>query len=138
METLLQLYAYGGLFSNILLILLVIVWIYFILWVAKDISWRTNNFWLQLISILLILFLTPIFWLPIYMLIRPVHSEPELRDQDFFVSCFSCGGHNDKEFAYCVYCCETLKVACQNCEQPVWIDYTFCAWCGDKVELPDE
>jgi hypothetical protein len=72
-----------------------------------------------LVSILLVLFLTPIFGLPLYLLIRPVHAEPELRDQDFFVSCFACGGHNDKEFAYCVYCGETLKVACATCDQPV-------------------
>ncbi|MBP7847608.1 hypothetical protein KA013_00055 [Patescibacteria group bacterium] len=40
--------------------LLIFFWIYSLLWVAKDVSWRTSSFGLQLLSILLIVFLTPI------------------------------------------------------------------------------
>ena len=47
-----------------------IIWISVLLWVMKDISNRTNNIFLQIFSVLIILFLTP-FWIFIYLLIRP-------------------------------------------------------------------
>jgi hypothetical protein len=36
-----------------------IIWISVLLWVMKDISNRTNNILLQVVSVLIILFLTP-------------------------------------------------------------------------------
>ena len=50
-----------------------IIWISILLWVIKDISNRTNNVFLQIISILVILFFTP-FWIFIYLLIRPSNT----------------------------------------------------------------
>jgi len=47
-----------------------IIWIAILLWVIKDISNRTTNIWLQIISIFTILFLTP-FGIFIYLIIRP-------------------------------------------------------------------
>ncbi|NCP76641.1 hypothetical protein GW830_00645 [bacterium] len=48
-----------------------IIWAAFIIWVIKDITNRTTNILVQTISIFIILFFTPIFGLPIYLLIRP-------------------------------------------------------------------
>jgi len=50
-----------------------IIWISVLLWVMKDISNRTNNIFLQIISILIILFFSP-FWIFIYLLIRPSNT----------------------------------------------------------------
>ena len=47
-----------------------IIWISVLLWVMKDISNRTNNVLLQIVSVLIILILSP-FWIFIYLLIRP-------------------------------------------------------------------
>jgi hypothetical protein len=47
-----------------------IIWISILLWVIKDISNRTDNVFLQIISILIILIFSP-FWIFIYLLIRP-------------------------------------------------------------------
>lgn len=47
-----------------------IIWIALVVWVIKDISIRTNNLFFQIIAILVILFLTPL-WIFIYLLIRP-------------------------------------------------------------------
>jgi len=47
-----------------------IIWIAVIVWVIKDVSNRTNNIFLQIFSILLVVFLTPL-WVFFYLLIRP-------------------------------------------------------------------
>jgi glucan phosphoethanolaminetransferase (alkaline phosphatase superfamily) len=47
-----------------------IIWIALLLFVIKDISNRTNNIFLQVISILSVLILTP-FGIFIYLIIRP-------------------------------------------------------------------
>lgn len=47
-----------------------VIWIALVVWVIKDISIRTNNLFFQIISILVILFLTPL-WIFIYLIIRP-------------------------------------------------------------------
>lgn len=50
-----------------------IVWISVLLWVMKDISNRTNSIILQVISVLIILILTP-FWIFVYLIIRPSNT----------------------------------------------------------------
>lgn len=47
-----------------------IIWIALLVWVIKDISIRTNNVFLQIFSVLIPLFLTPL-WIFIYLIIRP-------------------------------------------------------------------
>jgi len=47
-----------------------VVWFCIVVWVAKDISNRTRSIWLQIVSILIVLFLTPL-GIFIYLLIRP-------------------------------------------------------------------
>jgi len=48
-----------------------VLWISLLVWVYKDITNRTDNFFYQFISILIILIFTPIFWILIYLIIRP-------------------------------------------------------------------
>lgn len=48
-----------------------IIWAAFIIWVIKDITNRTANIFVQALSIFIIIFFTPLFGLPIYLLIRP-------------------------------------------------------------------
>lgn len=47
-----------------------IIWIAILLWVIKDVTNRTNNVYIQVLSIFIVLFLSP-FWIFIYLLIRP-------------------------------------------------------------------
>lgn len=113
----------------------VLIWIYTILRVAKDISWRTNSFGLQLISILVILFLTPIVWLPIYYLIRPLGNEEYIAwEIEWWVICYACHAVNDKDFSYCVFCGEGLKIACKHCNKPIGVDYEYCPRCGRNTK----
>lgn len=133
--------------QNVLYIIIgifVFIWIYTILRVAKDISWRTKNFGLQLISILMILFLTPILWLPLYYLIRPLSREDDELNAElvWWVICYHCHKINNEEFEYCVFCGEKLKIACPHCQKPIGVDYEYCPRCGkstkDKVEEEEE
>jgi glucan phosphoethanolaminetransferase (alkaline phosphatase superfamily) len=47
-----------------------VIWIFILVWVVKDISNRTDNIYLQILSILIIILFTP-FWIFLYLLIRP-------------------------------------------------------------------
>ena len=66
----------GSIFLGIL-IYLAFLWIAVIVWVTKDITNRTNNLSFQIISISLVIFLTPIFGLVLYLIIRPSRSLVE-------------------------------------------------------------
>ena len=54
-----------------------IIWIALILWVTKDITNRTNSMAFQIASISMIIFLTPVFGLPLYILVRPSRTLME-------------------------------------------------------------
>ncbi len=47
-----------------------VIWISLVVWVIKDISIRSNNLFVQILSVLIILLLTPL-GIFIYLLIRP-------------------------------------------------------------------
>lgn len=57
-------------FIKFLVIYFFIIWISLLIWIIKDISNRTENIFLQILSVLTILLLTP-FWFFIYLIIRP-------------------------------------------------------------------
>jgi hypothetical protein len=57
-------------FIKFVVIYFFVIWIALLLWVMKDISNRTDSILLQILSIFIILFLTP-FGIFIYLLIRP-------------------------------------------------------------------
>ena len=42
-----------------------------LIWTIKDASARSSSFWFQLLSVVLIIWFTPILWLLIYIAIRP-------------------------------------------------------------------
>lgn len=51
-----------------------IIWIALVVWVIKDISNRTNNIFMHIFSLFLIVAFTPIFWFFLYLMIRPSHT----------------------------------------------------------------
>ncbi len=71
----------GSIFLGIL-IYLAFLWIAIIVWVTKDITNRTNNLTFQIISISLVIFLTPVFGLVLYLIIRPSRSLVERYYED--------------------------------------------------------
>ena len=119
---------------NIILIVFVFLRIISILRVAKDIISRTNNSWLQIISILLVTFLTPIIWLPLYHVIKPIYYKKDRIPRreacaSSLTPCYNCGILNPKEYECCINCGEQLKIKCKECSNHYPQVYSYCNSC---------
>lgn len=128
-----------------------IIWIAILLWVIKDISNRTNNLTLQIISILVILFLSP-FWIFVYLLIRPgktlfekCYNEIEYNLETFNqiieektrwieedIKCPKCEELVNHDFKYCPKCKISLKNECDGCSKLLDSDWKVCPYCWVK------
>jgi len=54
----------------------IFLWILSIVRVSRDIHARTQSTALQLIAILMVTFLSPLLWIPLYITMRPVRYKP--------------------------------------------------------------
>jgi RNA polymerase subunit RPABC4/transcription elongation factor Spt4 len=110
---------------------------------ARDINTRTNNSFVQIISILLVTLLTPIIWLPLYLIMRPVYFKKDKiprreANATNLVVCYNCKTLNPKEYNCCINCWEHLKVKCKECEGKYPHDYHYCNQCGaPNIETVD-
>lgn len=120
-----------------------IIWGAFIIWVIKDITNRTTNIFIQVLSIFIILFFTPIFGLPIYLLIRPrttifeqYYEEEEVEesidDVEEFYHCPGCNHKVSRDFKFCPKCTLELTVSCPSCKKKIHTDWALCPYCGEK------
>ena len=114
---------------------LIFIWIIVIIWTFKDITARTNSLWLQVVWILLVTVFTPIFWLPLYLAIRPItYKIDKMPRREAGVLklavCQNCWMLNDKTYNYCVQCGEVLKTTCKECWSQYPHDYQYCSSCG--------
>lgn len=60
-----------------LIVYLAILWIAIIIWVTKDANNRSNSLLFQVFAILVVIFLTPLFGLLIYLILRPSKTLTE-------------------------------------------------------------
>lgn len=120
---------------NILLIVFVFFWIASIIRVLKDISARTDNAFLQIVSMLCVTLLTPVFGLPLYLIIRPIYykkdkmlrREAVMADVSF---CLNCNSMNSSDNEHCVNCGEPIKIWCKQCASKYNSNYKYCPDCG--------
>ena len=126
-----------------------IIWAAFIIWVIKDITNRTTNILVQTLSIFIILFFTPIFGLPIYLLIRPratlfeqYYEEEEVEESvdelEEFYHCPGCNHKVSRDFKFCPKCALELTVSCLSCRKQIHTDWTLCRYCGEKDIVPEK
>jgi hypothetical protein len=118
-----------ALWINILMILFIFLWVISIIWTTKDIIHRTSSFSLQIVSVVLVTLLTPLVWLPLYFLIRPLSYKNDRIPRreacaSNLVECYNCHTLNPKEYICCVACGERLKVKCKEC----WNSYSHSFW----------
>jgi len=123
------------LWMNIIAIFLIFLWVVAIIRVVKDIISRTNSFSLQVISILFVTFLTPLVWLPLYFLIRPLSYKSDRipwREAcaSNLVPCYNCNTLNSKEYVCCIACWERLKIKCKECWNSYAHSFAYCNVCG--------
>ncbi len=139
-------------FLKLVLIYLFILWVAIVIWVTRDILSRSNSIIMQLFSILLVVFLTPIFWLIIYFIIRPskktideddyyeevveeVVDEDELKKQEK-----KCDKKEDeeeileKEVKKEELKNELEKITCYNCNFHIEENFKFCPNCEIKLK----
>lgn len=120
---------------NILAIFLIFLRIVAIIRTTKDIINRTNSFSLQVISILLVTFLTPLIGLPLYFLIRPItYKRDRIPRREAcasnLVPCYNCHTLNPREYVCCIACGERLKVKCKQCGNSYAHSFAYCNICG--------
>lgn len=134
-----------------LVVYFIVVWIAILVWVIKDITNRTTNVFLQLISILTVLILTP-FWIFIYLLIRPWKTilekyyweiednldsfsevvEERIKQKDQKSNCYKCNKAIWQDFMFCPYCKQKLNRECKSCNKLIYIWWEICPFCWDE------
>lgn len=124
-----------ALWINIAVVFFIFLRVISIIRTTKDIIHRTSSFSLQVISILLVTFLTPLVWLPLYLLIRPISYKKDRIPRreacaSNLVECYNCHTLNPKEYVCCIACGERLKVKCKECWNSYAHSFAYCNICG--------
>ena len=102
--------------------------------VIKDANARSSSFRFQLLSVIIILLFTPIFWILLYIAIRPQWwkwDKTAWRDTLFQTSqiCENCWEFNNIQNLYCTSCWESLHTTCRECETKYSKNYSYCPHC---------
>lgn len=143
-------------FIKLLVVYFFIIWISIIIWVLKDITNRTDSLFLQLLSLFIVIFLTPL-WVFLYLIIRPAKTnlEKSYREIDDnlellssivkdkfdlcnLVTCPKCEIKIDKNFKYCPNCAYELKVTCDSCKKELKPEWKVCPYCSKKQDNQEE
>lgn len=101
----------------------------------KDSNARSSSFWFLIISALIVTILGPIFWLLLYIAIRPQWwkwDKTPWRDTSFqnIQVCDNCWNFNHIENNYCIHCWECLQSECRECQSIYPKSYSYCPDCG--------
>lgn len=120
---------------HIVLLVIILFWILSIIWVARDIMARSNRISHQIISVLLVTFLSPVLGLPIYWALRPIgllRDRLPWREASVMqlIWCYNCGVLNPKDHDFCLACGENLKIKCKQCGKNFPHSYWYCHICG--------
>lgn len=133
-----------------------VVWIGLIIWVAKDISSRSNSRFYQVFCVLIMILLTPL-WVFIYLLIRPRKSMYEKRSSEIEgnleilssivreriehdideaetldLTCTKCSEDIESDFIICPHCKTSLKDTCHECHKIIRESWKVCPYCETK------
>lgn len=128
--------------TNVVIGVIIFLWIMSIIRTAKDISARTGNIFLQILSVLFVTILTPVLGLPLYVAMRPLSYKKDKipwreATASGLIMCYNCKTFNPKEYNCCIACGEALKTKCKHCHTEYPHDYLFCNKCGapnDEME----
>ncbi len=126
-----------------------IIWLTMIFWVTMDVSNRSSNFFLQLMSILLVTILWPLGFL-LYLIVRPSnivnkqflseiehnlsilwHIVEKSRKGLYF--CPKCSAQISQTAKSCPKCKENLEQKCKKCGNVVLQMWKNCPFCSQKL-----
>lgn len=120
------------------LLYLAFFWVALVIWVAKDAIARSNSIIFHVLVIILNIFL-PIFWLMIYLLIRPARTllDKYYEDLEFQALtwhdrkfCGKCHALVEDNFKFCWKCWDNLMQECKWCKKDFSKEYEICPFCG--------
>jgi len=125
-----------------LIIYLALFWFALVIWVTRDIMNRSNSFFIQIFSILLVLGLN-IFGLIIYLLFRPLQNLDDRYLKEFqideieksFFACLTCKSEFRENLDFCPYCGQEKNNPCLHCQKRSTKDFDFCPHCGQEKEI---
>jgi RNA polymerase subunit RPABC4/transcription elongation factor Spt4 len=124
------------------LLYLAFFWVALVIWVAKDAIARSNSIIFHVLVIILNIFL-PIFWLIIYLLIRPSRTLLDKYYEDLEYQaltwhdkkfCWKCHSIVEDDFKFCWKCWENLMKKCKFCKKDFWKEYKICPFCWESDE----
>ena len=127
-------------FLKWIILYLAFFWISLVIWVAKDAIARSNSIIFHVLVIILNIFL-PIFWLMIYLLIRPSRTllDKYYEDLEFQALtwydkkfCWKCNAHIENWFKFCWKCWENLMNNCKKCNKYFSKEFDICPFCWEK------
>ena len=132
---------------KIVLFYMALIWLWIIIWTARDIISRTSNLFYQLIWVLSVIILTPI-WIFIYFLIRPQYTKSEREYNNMVlnseknkkskkINCKSCWYNLKKSFKICPICAENTWFICSGCDNKVNPNWEKCPYCENKLKKED-
>ena len=116
-------------FIKLSVIYFFIIWISIIVWVIKDITNRTDSIFLQFLSILLVVLLTPL-WVFLYLLIRPTKTLFERYYEEIEVNLDFLTENIWKKL-------KTKKkdsIQCPECNYPIENSFKFCPNCNIELK----
>lgn len=130
-----------------------VVWIALIIWVAKDISSRSNSRIIQVFCVLIMILFTPL-WVFLYLLIRPRKSIDDKRSSEIEGNleilseivqerlensqqvgdyiCSNCDYSIESDFIICPNCKISLKDTCHECHKVIREGWKVCPYCQTK------
>lgn len=102
--------------------------------VIKDANARSSSFRFHLLSALIVIIFTPIFWVLLYIAIRPQWwkwDKTPRRDTTFkeIQICSNCWNFNQINHMYCTNCWECLQNTCHECQNKYSNNYSYCPNC---------
>lgn len=110
------------------------LWILTIVYVIKDFSNRSGSALLLLLSVIIVVVFTPILWLPIYWVMRPITIKSSwdlnyVDNESTIVICPHCKKWNDLSYDFCVFCGDHLRVQCKECNKDFPCNHAYCYHC---------
>ncbi len=126
--------------ANVVVWIVIFVWMLCLIRTIKDIRSRTKNLFGQVLSILAVTLLTPIIWLPLYLVLRPKYTyKDKLYRREALdlqtTSCNQCWMINNFQFDHCISCWESIHHQCTHCDQSYSHEYNNCPYCGSSKNL---
>ena len=100
----------------------------------KDSNARNSSMWFILLSAFIVIILGPVFWILLYIAIRPQWwkwDKTPWRNASFLniEICDNCWYFNHTENNYCTNCWEYLNNQCRECENKYPKSYSYCPNC---------